>query len=248
MATDTAPLQFSPQLLAELNAKEPEDLLRWAWENYGARAGIITSFQDTGCVQIDMASRVAPELRVLTVDTHRLHEETYALIERMERTYGFKTERFFPEPDTLRRMVAQHGEYLFFDSKTKQEYCCQVRKVEPNVRALSTLDVWITGLRRDHSESRGETPKAQIVLQEWGQLLKLAPLADWDRQRVWDYIREHDVPYNELYDQSYTSIGCAICTTPTRPGEDVRAGRWRWFNHLEQDDKECGIHTAGSGI
>ncbi len=236
------------KLLDELNAMSAEDLLQWAWTNHGDRAGIITSFQDTGCVMIDMASRVAPDLRIMTVDTLRLHQETYDLMTQVESRYGVTLERFEPDPDRLKRMVGQHGEYLFFDSKGKQEYCCQVRKVEPNVRALQTVDVWITGLRRDHSEARQETPKASFVQQEWGPILKLAPLADWDEDAVWSYIRERDVPYNTLYEKGYTSIGCFICSTPTLPWEDKRAGRWRWFNQSGDTAKECGIHTGGSGI
>ena len=236
-----------PKLLDELTAMPPEDLLAWAFAQFGDRAGIITSFQDTGTVIMDMASKVAPGLRVLTVDTLRLHPETYALIEEIESHYGITIERFTPDPDRLKRMVGQHVEYLFFDSKDKQEFCCAVRKVEPNIRALQTVDAWITGLRQDQSDVRAETSKASYVQGEWSTLIKLAPLADWTRQEVWDYIRENDVPYNKLYDKGYTSIGCIICSTPTLPHENPRDGRWRWFNGLHGDDKECGIHTNTSG-
>ncbi len=236
-----------PGLFRELNAMEPEAMLAWAYEHHGDRAGIITSFQDTGCVSIDMASRVAPGLRVLTVDTLRLLPETYALMDTIEKRYGIEIERFAPNPPQLDKMIAQHGLYLFFDSKAKQEHCCQIRKVEPNVRALRTVDVWITGLRRDQSESRQETAKVSITRQEWGPILKLAPFADWDERRIREYARANNVPLSPLYDQGYSSMGCVICTTPTLPWENKRAGRWRWFNHLE-DDKECGIHTQGSGI
>ena len=238
------------KLLEELDAMGPEALLSWASTHYGARAGIITSFQDTGTVIIDMARKVARDIRILTVDTLRLHPETYALIDEIEAHYGITIERFQPDPDRLRRMTRQHGEYLFFDSKDKQEFCCTVRKVEPNIRALHTVDVWITGLRQDQSDSRAETPKVSYVQGEWSTLLKIAPLADWTSQQVKDYIAENDVPYNKLYDQGYTSIGCIICSTPTLPNESPRAGRWRWFNELHDDDKECGIHTNvdGGGI
>ncbi len=234
-------------LLDELNAMDPEALIAWAYTRHGERAGIITSFQDTGCVMIDMASRIAPGMRVMTIDTQRLHPETYALIEEVERRYGIEVERFQPEPSRLKKMVDQHGLYLFFDTKAKQEFCCQVRKVEPNIRALRTVDVWITGLRRDHSETRGATPKAQFVQEEWGTIVKLAPLADWDEAQVRAYVAENRVPMNALYDQGYTSIGCVICSTPTKPWEDKRAGRWRWFNAID-NDKECGIHGQGAGI
>lgn len=236
-------------LLDRLNAMEAEEILAWALETHGDRAAIITSFQDTGCVMIDLMSKVAPGMRVITVDTLRLHPETYAHMDAMEARYG-KIERFQPDPARLKKMVAQHGEYLFFDSKAKQEYCCNIRKTEPNQRALDSVDVWFTGLRRDHSEFRGKTPKAQYVDRAGRPLLKIAPLADWDQARIDAYLEENKVPKNALYDQGYTSIGCMICSTPTLPHEDKRAGRWRWFNALPdgENGKECGIHIGGSGI
>lgn len=235
-----------------LNAMDAEQLLAWAFETYGTRAGIVTSFQNTGCVMIDMAQRVAPGIRVLTVDTLRLHPESYAVMGAIEERYGIAIERFQPDPARVKRMVDQHGEYLFFDSQDKQEHCCQIRKVEPNERALETLDVWFTGLRRDQSNFRQETPKVSKIDREGRALIKVSPLADWSDDDVWQYIKDHEVPYNGLYDQNYTSIGCVICTTPTKPWEDKRAGRWRWFNAATADGegakKECGIHTFGSGI
>jgi phosphoadenosine phosphosulfate reductase len=239
---------ISEDIVRELNEMPAEALFAWGLEHYGERAGIITSFQDTGCVMVDIMSKAAPGMRVMTVDTLRLHDETYAVMDTIEKRYGITVERFQPDPAKLNLMIRQHGEWLFFDSKAKQEFCCNVRKVEPNQRALETLDVWYTGLRRDQSEFRVNTPKAQIVDRNGRKLIKVAPLADWDQARVDAYAAEHGVPRNSLYDQGYTSIGCVICTTPTRPGEDKRAGRWRWFNALEGDTKECGIHSGGSGI
>lgn len=244
-------LAQDPELLNELNAKSAEELLQWSLEHFGDRAGIVTSFQDTGCVMIDMASRVAPGIRVLTVDTLRLHPETYKLMDEIEGKYELTIEKYTPDTTRLKRMLSQHGEFLFFDTKAKQEYCCQIRKVEPNIQALQTLDVWFTGLRQDHSSNRSDTPKVQYVENEWNTLLKIAPLVDWDAEKIKTYSDEHSVPYNKLYDQGYTSIGCTICSTPTLPHEDARAGRWRWFNSMDPDgQKECGIHTntQGGGI
>lgn len=241
-------LEEQNELLDRLEAMSAEELLSWAETTHGDRAGIITSFQDTGTVMVDMSRRCAPGLRIITIDTLRLHAETYDLMEKIEKRYGIAIERFQPDPDRLRKMVSQHGEFLFFDSKPKQEFCCKIRKVEPNERALASLDVWITGLRRDQSESRKATRRASWIERNGRQLLKLAPLADWTEEQVGEYVRDHDLPYNALYDQGYTSIGCAICSTPTLPHEDKRAGRWRWFNHTGADDKECGIHIGGSGI
>jgi len=235
--------------LVPLTHLSPQELLRWAWQSCGERAAIITSFQNTGCVMIDMARQVAPQLRILTVDTLRLPQETYALMDALEAKYGIAIERFKPDPQRLEHMIQHHGEYLFFDSPEKQKHCCFVRKVEPNNRALDTVDIWITGLRRDQSTSRMVTPKAVEFDLNGRTIAKLCPLIDWSDDQVNAYLVRHGVPHNTLYDRGYTSIGCVICSTPTRPGEDKRAGRWRWWNHWKHDDhKECGIHVDGSGI
>lgn len=235
--------------LGFLDSLTPEAVLEWAWRTYRERAAILTSLQNTGCVMIDMAHRVAPGLRVITVDTLRLPQETYDLIAAIEQRYGVNIERFQPDPERLARMTREHGEYLFFDSRGQQQLCCQVRKVEPNERAIETIDVWITGLRRDQSKSRRAVPKASLVDKKGRRLIKVCPLIDWTEERVWDYIRACHVPYNPLYDTGYSSLGCVICSTPTRPGEDKRAGRWRWQNPLaDEHAKECGIHVQGSGI
>jgi len=239
---------ITEELVRDLQGLSPEALFAWALDNFGERAGILTSFQDTGCVMIDLMQKAAPGMRIITVDTHRLFPETYALIEEIEARYGVKVERFYPDPARLERMVRQHGEYLFFDSKEKQEHCCNIRKVEPNERALDSLDIWFTGLRRDHSDARATTAKAQIIKHNGRNIVKISALADWDQQKIDAYIAEHDLPKSALYDKGYTSIGCVICTTPTLPHEPKRAGRWRWFNHLDEDSKECGIHVSGSGI
>ncbi len=243
-----AVLEARKELYKTLNAMAPEALFQWALEEHGDRAAIITSFQDTGCVMIDMMRRVAPGMRVVTVDTLRLHPETYELIDQIEARYDLKVERFFPDEKKRQEMIARHGEYLFFDSKAKQEYCCHVRKTEPNQRALETVDVWFTGLRRDQSAYRSDTPKVSLVDRRGRKILKVSPLAEWDEAQMKAYIEQYDVPMNPLYDQGYTSIGCIICSTPTLPHEDKRDGRWRWFNALDDDKKECGIHINGSGI
>ncbi|HPA03146.1 MAG TPA: phosphoadenylyl-sulfate reductase [Candidatus Hydrogenedentes bacterium] len=243
-----APARLAAVDLERLNRASPEELLAWA-ADFGERAAIMTSFQKTGCVMIDMAHRAGLGLRVVTVDTLRLHPETYELMAQLEARYHIAIERFEPDPQRLQRMLDQHGEFLFFDSRPKQEHCCWIRKVEPNDRALRTLDVWITGLRHDQSRHRSGVPKATWVEKDGRKLLKLAPLVAWPEEEVDAYLDRYGVPSNTLYDQGYASIGCMICTTPIKPGEDKRAGRWRWFNQYEGDHKkECGIHVDGSGI
>lgn len=236
-------------LLAYLEGLGPEDMIKWAYDTYGKRAALQTSLQNTGCVQIDMAAQVAPDLRIITVDTWRLPDETYQLIHDIETKYGIIIERFEPDPKRVKQMVDRHGEFLFFDNKDKQEYCCSIRKVEPNNRAMETVDVVLGGRRRDQSNFRKKLAKAEFSQTETHRILKLNPLADWTEDDIWAYIRARNIPYNKLYDMEYTSIGCKICTTPTKPWEDKRAGRWRWFNQLDPEaNKECGIHLSGSGI
>ena len=233
----------------ELAAKSPQQLLQWASQTHGTRAAIVTSFQNTGCVMIDMACRLGAPVRVLTVDTLRLPQETLDLMRRVERRYRVQIERFQPDPAMLAQMLRTRGEYLFFDSREGQQMCCEVRKVEPNRRALSTVDVWITGVRRDQSSARSKARKAALIEQQGRPIIKVCPLFDWTEDQVWDYVHANEVPYNTLYDRGYASIGCVICSTPRLPGEDKRAGRWRWMNQLQEaHPKECGIHVDGSGI
>lgn len=234
--------------LAQLELMSAAELVHWTFATYGARAAIGTSLQLTGTVLIDLAHRSGVPFRVFLIDTLRLHAESYELIEKCESRYGITIERHRPDPDRLAKMLRQHGEYLFFDTKAKQEYCCQIRKVEPNEIAVATLDTWITGLRRDQSSARATTPKASWTTRNGREILRLAPLADWTETQVKNYVREHNLPYHPLFDRGYDSIGCVICTTPLMPGEPKRAGRWRWFNSSESD-KECGIHLEkGEGI
>lgn len=236
--------EITSEILEKLNAMDAEGLIKWAFDNFGKRAAIGTSFQLTGSVIIDMAARQLKDFRVFTIDTLRLHPETYEIIDVVEKRYKICVESFKPDPYTLKSMVERFGEYLFFTDKAKQEYCCEVRKVQPNKRALKTLDVWITGLRRDQSDYRKRVPNAEVVEQDGRKVLKLCPLADWETTQVWAYVRDNQIPYNSLYDKGYDSIGCIICSTPLVKGEPPRSGRWRWFNILRAEDnkKECGIH------
>lgn len=233
---------LTKEALDRLNVMPAEELIKWAFENFREKCAIGTSLQLTGAVIIDMASRHFKKIRVFTIDTFRLHQETYDAINAVEKKYGLKIERFIPDENKLKDMIERFGEYLFFMDKAKQEYCCFVRKVETNRRALKTLDVWITGLRRDQSDYRKTVPKVEIIEEEGRKILKLNPLADWGMEDIWQYIKENNLPYNKLFDKDYDSISCIICSTPLVKGEPPRSGRWRWF-HKEDEKKECGIHT-----
>jgi phosphoadenosine phosphosulfate reductase len=189
---------------------------------------------------IDMLSRLRVDARIFTLDTGRLHEETYEVMEAIRRRYGLAIETHFPDRDEVERLERSKGFYSFRDSIENRRECCNIRKVAPLGRALAGLDAWITGLRREQAVTRGDLPKV-----DWGaRQAKLNPLADWSLDRVWSYVRDNDIPYNKLYDRGFPSIGCSPCTRAVRPGEDLRAGRW-WWEQPEQ--KECGLHVGGNG-
>jgi len=224
----------------ELDDKEPQEVLAWAIEKFGRRLAICSSFQADGCALIDMAWRIDPGIRVFTIDTGRQPEETYRLIDRIRDKYGVRTESFLPDADVLHQMVTKHGNNLFYRDVNLRLLCCQVRKVLPLRRALMNYDAWVTGLRRDQWATRSNIRKLEID-HDHGGIVKFAPLADWTEDEVWDYIRANDVPYNELYDKGYKSIGCAPCTRPVAEGADPRSGRWWWETGAP---KECGMHCA----
>ena len=192
-------------------------------------------------VILDLASRISASVRVFTLDTGRLPDETYRMMESVRQRYGIPVEIVFPERDEVEHMVAFHGPNLFYSSVQARQRCCDVRKVRPLDRKLETLKAWATGLRRDQSDTRAAIPK---VDRDPAGRIKICPLADWSADGVEAYLARHDVPVHPLYARGYTSIGCAPCTRAVQPGESERAGRWWW----EQDvKKECGIHFASDG-
>lgn len=216
----------------------PETLLRWAIETLGDQLALVTSFQAEGMVLLDMAWHIDPSIRVVTLDTGRLPQETHELIDRVQRHYGLEIEVHAPDPAAIRRLVSVEGANLFYRSREGRLACCHARKVAPLRIALEGVSAWVTGLRREQSASRAALERIAIDQESSGRW-KLSPLADWRWSEVWAYIRQHGVPYHRFYDRGYTSIGCAPCTRPIGPGEDVRAGRWWWES---EGHKECGLH------
>lgn len=214
-----------------------EDILRWAWDKFGARAAIGTSFQGSGLVMIDHALKAGLPFPIFTLDTQLLFPETVQLQKRLEDYFEVKIESIFPE-QTPEQQAVEYGPDLW---TLKPDLCCTLRKVLPLQKKLEQLAVWITGLRRQQSETRKKTETLELyhfdVLRDH-YILKLNPMANWSRDAIWNYIREHKIPYNPLTDRGYRSIGCMPCTRPTASGEDERAGRWTGF-----EKAECGIHT-----
>lgn len=227
----------------EFESSSLADILAWAWENHGTRAAIGTSFQGAGLVVMNEAARHGFAFPVFTIDTGLLFPETLALKASIEKRLGISIESLAPEQN-LEQQAAELGPELW---KTKPDLCCSLRKVVPLQKKLSSLDIWITGLRRQQGDARRQTRIVELyhfdVLRD-RYIIKLNPMAAWTRERVGDYIKQHSLPVNALADKGYRSIGCMPCTRPTSEGESERAGRWTGF-----DKSECGIHTfLGSGI
>jgi len=214
-----------------------ETIVEWTWKRFGPRVKLATGFNPEGLVVIDAIARVAPQLRVFSIDTGRLHEETYKLMVTVRERYGTELEVYFPERNAIEKLVRERGPYSFRKSVAERMECCAIRKVEPLGRALENLGAWVTGVRREQSATRS---RARIV--EWDDangLVKVNPLAHWSQREVMERIRERDIPTSPLLQRGYQSVGCAPCTRPTRRGEDPRAGRWWWEKCTA---KECGLH------
>ena len=210
-----------------------EEILAAFLEAFPGKVSLACSFQKEESVLLDMLFAIEPKARVFALDTHVLFPETYAVWRAVEERYATKIEVF--EGPSLGRQAAIHGEALWERNPT---LCCAIRKVEPLGRALAGLDAWITGLRRDQSPTRANAPKVGWDADH--ELWKANPLADWDDERCWAYIRERDLPFNELHDRGYSSIGCTHCTAPG----SGREGRWTGI-----EKTECGLHVpAGDAV
>jgi phosphoadenosine phosphosulfate reductase len=226
------------QALNERFDRRPaEEPLRWAWDRFGTRAAIGTSFQGAGLVIMHLAHQAGLRFPVFTIDTGLLFPETVALRSRLEAFFGHPIEAL--EPDlTVEEQAAALGPELW---KHDPDLCCTQRKVVPLQSKLAQLDCWITGLRREQSQTRAATALVEVYIFDettGREIVKLNPLAHWTRQAVWDHLRRHRIPYNPLHDQGYRSLGCQPCTTKTADGGNERAGRWIGFNKTE-----CGLHT-----
>ena len=222
----------------DLETKSAEELLQWAMDQYGLKAGLACSFGMEDMVLINMIAKLKGPITIFTLDTGRLHEETYEIMERVRSHYGLEIKTYFPDSGQVEKLVRGKGFFSFKESIENRKECCAVRKIEPLNRALAELDAWVTGLRRNQAVTRTETPKV-IEDTDHPPLIKINPLADWSQEQVESYIEKHKVPVNALHKKNYPSIGCAPCTRSIEPGEDIRAGRWWWEN---PEHKECGLH------
>lgn len=234
--------EFSPELLAqEYDDKHPSEILKLALESFDNIAISFSGAEDV--ILVDMAVKIDPKVQVFSLDTGRLHPETYRLLEQVREHYGITLETMSPDTAAVEKLVKEKGLYSFYKDDHKE--CCGIRKVAPLRRKLNTLDAWITGQRKDQSPG---TRAAVPVVEKDGAfstadhaLIKFNPISNWSSAQVWQYIRENDVPYNELHNRGFISIGCEPCTRPVLPNQHEREGRWWWEDATL---KECGLHAG----
>ena len=237
MATE---LLATVDLDAELQKQSPQKILQYAMEQHENLAISFSGAEDV--VLVHMAQQINPNVQVFSLDTGRLHSETYRFIERVRKHYNVKIDILSPDAEAVRQLVTEKGLFSFYED-THHE-CCGIRKTQPLRKKLAQLDAWVTGQRKDQSPgTRAGIPVMQedeVFARPGGRLVKFNPLANWSSQQVWDYIRAMEVPYNELHDRGYVSIGCEPCTRPIGPGQHEREGRWWWEDATK---KECGLHS-----
>ena len=213
------------------------EVLEYFLKEYGAKAALSSSFGAEDQVLTDMILTIDKNANIFTLDTGRLHPETYSVMDASNLKYSIKVNVFFPNNEKVQELYTNQGINGFYESIENRKTCCGIRKIEPLQRALKPLEVWITGLRASQSVTREALP--MIEYDANNSVIKINPLLNWSEEDVWDYIKTNRVPYNKLHDQGFPSIGCAPCTRAIAKGADIRSGRWWWEN---PEHKECGLH------
>ncbi|MCP5209069.1 MAG: phosphoadenylyl-sulfate reductase [Hahellaceae bacterium] len=227
------------ELNLEYSQKSPREILKLAFSSFENIAISFSGAEDVAL--IELAHKLNPNVKIFSLDTGRLHPETYRFIEKVRKHYGLQIEILSPDAPELQAFVQEKGLFSFYDDGHTE--CCQIRKVRPLKGKLATLDAWITGQRKDQSPgTRSSVPVVQVDEGNSANrqpLVKFNPLANWTSKEVWDYLRMAEAPYNELHERGFISIGCEPCTRPVLPGQHEREGRWWWE---EATQKECGLH------
>ena len=233
--------KFSVEQINQLNKdlKTPQQVLKWAIDNLYPKLGMASSFGAEDVAVIDMVMKINPKTRIFTLDTGRLNQETYDVMDEIRDKYNINIEVMFPDQNEVEQMVRVNGMNLFYQSMGNRKLCCGIRKVHPLNKMLAKLDGWITGLRNDQTQNRVDAKKIEIDDQH-NSIIKINPIIDWSWEQTLDYIKTNNIPYNKLHDKGYPSIGCEPCTRAIKPGEPLRAGRWWWETDPE---KECGLHA-----
>ena len=252
--SNAAKKEIDSRLLRFIESGEGErlgaqEILTWAIKNFHPKIPLSCSFgAPEGLILLDMMHRIEPASRVVVLDTGRLPQATYDLIDRVRDRYDKQVEVLLPRAEDVEAMVRARGMNLFYESIENRQLCCRIRKVEPLKRYLAGMDAWVSGLRRDQNVTRESTAKVELDFIHGG-IVKVNPIADWTHDQVMAYVQAHNVPVNRLHAQGYPSVGCEPCSRAVRPGDDPRSGRWWWER---PETRECGIHVPeeeqGSGI
>lgn len=224
-------------LKSDLTGHSTLQLLRYFLQDFKGRIVLSSSMAAEDQVLTDMLCKIDPTIEIFTLDTGRLPQETYDVIEKTNVKYGININIMFPDHKLMQQMLIDHGPNAFYQSLKDRKLCCHIRKTEPLKRALQAAQGWICGLRKEQSVTRQSLQPIQW--DDMFEIIKISPLLDWTTEQIWNYINENDVPYNTLHDQGYPSIGCAPCTRPVEQDQDIRSGRWWWEN---PEHKECGLH------
>ncbi|MEO1375848.1 MAG: phosphoadenylyl-sulfate reductase [Cyanobacteria bacterium J06635_10] len=227
------------KLESEYSQKSPQEILAFALKQFDNITISFSGAEDV--VLIDMAAKIKRNIQVFSIDTGRLHPETYQFIDRVRKQYRVKIDVISPDAAEVQALVKEKGLFSFYQDGHKE--CCAIRKVKPLRRKLKTVDAWITGQRKDQNPAtRNSVPVVQVdtaFSSDERTLIKFNPLANWTSAQVWQYIRANEIPYNKLHNQGFISIGCEPCTRAVLPNQHERLGRWWWE---EAADKECGFH------
>ena len=225
------------RLNKELANKTTQEVVKYFLTHYKYSSALSSSLAVEDQVLTDIILKKYKSAKIFTLDTGRLHPETYDVMDATNLKYNIKIDVYFPNETDVQQLYKTQGVNGQYESIENRKTCCGIRKIEPLKRALKGLDIWFTGLRAAQSVTRTD-----IKLVEWDagfNLIKVNALIDWNEDDVWNYIKENKIPYNKLHDKGFPSIGCTPCTRAVKDGEDIRAGRWWWEN---PEHKECGLH------
>ncbi len=226
------------KLNLQLKFATPQETLEYFLKDHNLKAALSSSFGPEDQVLTHLMLNIDNKANIFTLDTARLHPQTYEVMEKTNLQYKTRVKVYFPDTQKTQKLYQTQGINGFYKSIENRKECCYVRKIEPLQRALSQFDVWITGLRSSQSITRENLDV--VVYDETNKVIKVNPLIHWSEKDVWDFIKENNIPYNSLHDEGYPSIGCAPCTRAVPQGEDLRSGRWWWEN---AEHKECGLHS-----
>ncbi len=230
---------FVNEVSAGIAGKEPGEALGILARRFPGRIAFSTSFGVEDQIVSHYIFKSRLPIRVFTLDTGRLFKETYYTWSRTVDIYKQEIDAYFPNTEAVQQLLRTKGPSSFYDSVDNRKECCFIRKIEPLKRALADVDCWITGIRSEQSDNRSNM--AQVEWDGGNGLIKVHPIYDWSLDAVWEFVRNHNIPYNPLHDKGFSSIGCEPCTRAVRPGDDFRAGRWWWE---DKSKKECGLHAS----